>query len=148
MEVNQKLNVGAKEFFDALAVSVAYDVSRTVGKKVNPSQLYPGYRYQKKMKNKVRQEGDVDVVIKQFSSPDCYEARFKSSQGTNFILYKIEDMKDGNVMIHYSEGFEGKNTFRALNHKLISWLYLRGARKRISRMLLSMESYIKEQREN
>lgn len=146
MEVNQKLKVGATEFFDALAASIAYDVSQAVGKKVSPSQLYPGYRYKKKMKNKVRQEGDVDVVIKQFQSPTAYEARFQSAQGTNFITYRIEDNKDGSITVHYAEGFEGGSASKSLNYKLISWIYLRGAKKRITRMLTAMETYIKEQR--
>lgn len=144
MEVKQKLSVSAKDFFDALATSIAYDVSQAVGKKVSPTQLYPGYRYKKKMKNKVKREGDVDVVIKQFQPPECYEARFRSAQGTNIITYKIEDCKDGNIIVHYSEGFEGGSTAKSLNYKLMSWLYVRGAKKRISRMLLSMEGYIKE----
>lgn len=146
MEVKQKLNVSAKDFFDALATSIAYDVSQAVGKKVSPTQLYPGYRYKKKMKNKVRREGDVDVVIKRFASPDCYEARFRSAQGTNIISYEIEDCKDGNIIVHYSERFEGGSTSKSLNYKLMSWLYVRGAKKRISRMLLSMEGYIKERK--
>ena len=36
MEVNQTLNVEAKEFFDTLADSVAYDVSQAQGKTVEP----------------------------------------------------------------------------------------------------------------
>jgi len=62
MEVNQKLNVEAKEFFNALATSVAYDISQATGKKVNPDQVYSGFRYKKKMKNKMGQENHVDVM--------------------------------------------------------------------------------------
>jgi len=40
MEVSQKLNVEAKEFFNALATSVAYDISQATGKKVDPDQIY------------------------------------------------------------------------------------------------------------
>jgi hypothetical protein len=145
MEVNQKLNVEAKEFFDALASSVAYDVSQATGKKVNPDQIYSGFRYKKKMKNKIGQDNHVDVVIKQFVSPSCYEAKFRTSQGTNVIFYEIEDSKDGSIMVHYREGFEGENTSNSLNYKLVSWFYQRGSKKRISRMLSSMESFIKGQ---
>ncbi|MDR2021858.1 MAG: DUF3284 domain-containing protein [Hungatella sp.] len=146
MEVNQKLNVEAKEFFNALAASVAYDISQATGKKVNPDQIYSGFRYKKKMKNKMGQENNVDVVIKQFVSPSCYEAGFRTSHGTNFILYEIADSKDGNSMVHYREEFEGESTSYSLNHRLVSWFYQKASKKRITRMLLSIESFIKEKR--
>jgi hypothetical protein len=147
MEVNQKLKVEAKEFFNALADSVAYDISQATGKKVNPDQIYSGFRYHKKMKNKMGQDNHVDVVIKQFVSPVCYEANFRSSQGTNVIVYEIEDGKDGNIVVHYKEGFEGKSTSNSLNYKIVSWFYQRNSKKRISRMLTSMEGFIQKQRE-
>jgi hypothetical protein len=146
MEVSQKLNVEAKEFFNALASSVAYDISQATGKKVNPDQIYSGFRYKKKMKNKMGQENHVDVVIKQFVSPSCYEASFRTSHGTNVISYEIEDSKDGNSMVHYREGFEGESTSYSLNYKIVSWFYQKGSKKRVSRMLSSMESFIKGQR--
>ncbi len=143
MEVSQKLNVEAKEFFDALASSVAYDITQATGEKVNPDQIYSGFRYHKKMKNKMGQESHVDVVIKQFVAPSCYEVNFRSSQGTNVIFYEIQDSKDGNIVVHYKERFEGENTSNSLNYKLVSWLYQKGSKKRISRMLSSMESFIR-----
>lgn len=146
MEINQKLNVEAKEFFDALAYSAAYDVSRATGKKVNQDQLYSGCRYKKKLKNKLGQDGEVEVKIRRFESPSCYEAQFRSSQGVNVILYEIEDDKNGSIMVHYKEEFEGASGAKALNYKLVSWFYRRSFKKRASRMLLSMESYIKGQR--
>lgn len=146
MEVNQKLNVEAKEFFNALANSVAYDISQATGKKVSPDQVYSGFRYKKKMKNKMGQENHVDVMIKQFVSPSCYEASFRTSHGTNVIFYEIEDSKDGNIMVHYREVFEGESTSYSLNYKIVSWFYQKGSRKRVTRMLSSMESFIKGQR--
>lgn len=143
MEVNQKLNVKAKEFFDALASSVAYDVSQAAGKTVTPDQIYSGYCYKKKMRNKMGQESHVDVVIKQFISPCCYEAKFRSAQGTNTIFYEIKDDGDGNIVVHYKERFEGENIFSSLNYKIVSWFYQRSSQKRISRMLLSIESFIR-----
>ncbi|MDR1550654.1 MAG: DUF3284 domain-containing protein [Hungatella sp.] len=146
MEVNQRLNVEAKEFFDALASSVAYDISQATGKKVNPDQIYSGFRYEKKMKNKIGRENHVDVVIRQFVFPSCYEAKFRTSQGTNFIFYEIQDSRDGNIVVHYREGFEGESTSNSLNYKLVSWFYQKASKKRISRMLTSMENFIKGQR--
>ena len=146
MEVNQTLNVEAKEFFDTLAASVAYDVSQAQGKTVEPGQIYSGLCYKKKMKNKLGQESGVEVVIKQFVPPACYEAEFRSSQGTTAILYRIEAGGDGNIMVHYTEGFEGKHGSNSANYKIVSWFYARSAKKRISRMLSSMEGFIKERR--
>lgn len=146
MEINQKLQVSAPDFFEALAGSVAYDISQAVGKKVNPDQIYSGYRYTKKMKNKVKQEGDVQVKIKQFTAPVCYEAAFKSAQGTNFISYQIEDLQDGTIRVRYSEGFEGESSVKSLNYKITSALYSHIAKKRMTKMLKSMEQYIQNKK--
>lgn len=88
----------------------------------------------------------MDVMIKQFLSPSCYEASFRTSHGTNVIFYEIEDSKDGNIMVHYREVFEGESTSYSLNYKIVSWFYQKGSRKRVTRMLSSMESFIKGQR--
>lgn len=148
MKVIQKLNVGAKDFFDALAASVAFDITQATGNTVNPHQLYSGLCYQKKLKNKIGQETSVDVVIRQFVSPRCYEAGFCTAHGTNVIIYEIEDSKDGNIMVHYREEFEGESSTYSLNHKIVSWFYQKKAKKRISRMLSSMASFIREQAAN
>lgn len=142
MEVNQRLNVEAKEFFNVLASLAAYDISRSTGKKLNPDQLYSGFHYKKKIKNKMGQEGNVDMVINQFATPGCYEASFRTSQGSNVILYEIEDSNDGSIMVHYREGFEGENTSCSVNHKIVSWFYQKASEKRISRMLSAMERFI------
>lgn len=142
MEVSQKLKVGATEFFDALASSVAYDIAQATAKEISPEQIHSGFCYKKRMKNKVGQKSYVDVVIKQFVAPVCYEADFRTSQGTNVISYKIEESNDGNIVVHYRESFEGENTLGALNYKIVSWLYNKSTKRRISRLLSSMESYI------
>lgn len=142
MELKQNLQLGAKEFFDAIAKSVSYDVSQAVGKTVKPEQLYSGFRYTKKMKNKVGRSGDVQVIIKQFNAPVNYEAVFRSAQGENFVSYHIEELQGGSIMVHYEEGYEGDSTAKSLNYKLMSKLYDRKARKRVTQMLKSMEQYI------
>lgn len=142
MELVERLSVGPEEFFKALSKSAAYDVSQAVGKTVSPSQLYSGYTYKKKFKNKLGQAGETTVVLKKFEPPKAYEAWFKTSQGRNFISYEIEDLKDGSIKVHYQEGFEGKGMSYSLNYKLMSWLVQRGAKKRVRQTLKSMETFI------
>lgn len=142
MELVERLQVGPEEFFNALSKSVAYDVSQAVGKTISPSQLYSGYSYKKKIKNKMGQSGETSVVLKKFEPPVGYEAWFKTSQGKNFISYEIEDLKDGSIKVHYREGFEGKKVSLSWNYKLMAWLYQRSAKKRVKQTLKSMEEFI------
>lgn len=146
MEINKILNVEAEEFFHVLASSAAYDIREATGEKINPEQIYAGLSYKKMMKNKLGQESQVEVLIRQFSPPSCYEACFYTSHGTNVIYYKIEDSKDGNIMVHYRESFEGGNSSYSLNYRISSWFYQKGLQKRITKMLLSIENFIQRQR--
>lgn len=142
MEVKQTLKVSADCFFDTLAASVSYDISRATGITVRPEQIHSGYRYTKKMKNKVKQEGDVQVTIDKYEYPVCYQATFQSAQGINLITYEIEDHKDGSITVLYGESFEGSSAAKTLNYKLVSIFFQHGGKKRMTRTLKAMEEFI------
>lgn len=146
LEVRETLRVGAEEFFSQLLVSVLYDIKSATGEEAEEIDLYPGYRYEKKMKNKLGSQGDVTVEITEFSPPLAYGARFESAAGTNQIHYQIEPQGEGQILVAYSEGYDGDTKSQTLNYKLVSALYKRGARKRTISMLHAMEDYIQKNR--
>ena len=145
MDVKENLKVNADVFFDTLAESILYDISQALETPITMEQITPEYIYVKKMKNKLGQQGDVHVTIQQFLKPELYEASFQSTQGVNHISYKITDLHDGSIEVEYHEDFDGKNTSGSLNYKLFSSLYQHSAKKRVTRMLHSMETYIQHQ---
>lgn len=146
MEINEKLYISAEEFFDAIAESVAYDISESTGKKVRPKQIKKGFTYSKKLKTKIGKKGTTKITITQFEAPICYSAEFISSQGTNEMSYHIEPLEDGSIGVHYEENFKGSSKLKELNFKLVSIFYNRSAKKRAKRLLRSIEQFVIEKR--
>ena len=69
IEVKERLNVSAKDFFSKLEESVIYDIEKSTGKKLVPRDIYNGFKYTKNLKNKLGRRGEVDVIITHFVSP-------------------------------------------------------------------------------
>lgn len=143
MEITRHLQVEAKDFFDAIAESAAYDMTQSTGNHVTAAQIQPGYSYKKALKNKLGQKADVEITINRFLSPQQYEVSFRSTQGNNIVSYDIDSQPDGSIVVCYKENFEGINKTKSLNYKLVSWIYTRGAKKRILQTLAAIEQYIK-----
>nr|WP_294468027.1 DUF3284 domain-containing protein [uncultured Sellimonas sp.] len=147
MEIREKLQVTAEEFFSQMMVSVLYDIKSATGKEMKKEQLHKGYHYTKKMKNKVGRAGDVKVTITEYDPPHRYTASFDSASGTNRISYRIEETRDGEIEVCYLEDYEGETRSQNLNYRIIGALYTRSAKKRTKRMFHAMEDYIRKNRD-
>lgn len=141
IEVKERLYVDVNEFFNQLETSIAYDIEQATGKKIKP---YKGYKYKKVMKNKVGRKGEVEVVITDLTPPKCYSASFKSINGINKISYIIEEIEEYCIDVTYREEFEGNTKAVDTNFKLMQFFYKRRARKRASKILRAMESYLRQ----
>lgn len=147
IEVKEKLNVEAGEFFSQVLVSVLYDIKSATGRDVKEGQIHKGYSYTKKMKNKMGRQGDVKIKITEFEPPVLYGARFQSLSGTNSIRYEIRDTGNGQIEVTYTEGYDGDTKSQDLNYRIIGAFYKRKAKKRTRQMLHAMETYIRQNRE-
>ncbi len=142
IEVKEKLYVDIQDFFHKIEESVIYDIEQSTGKKMIAKDIKKGFRYTKKMKNKLGRKGDVDIVISKFVSPISYAAEFKSAQGINKIEYLIEEVESKCIDVTYREDFLGYTSSANWNFKLINFFYKRRATKRARRMLKAIEHYI------
>lgn len=145
MQVQEKLYVSADEFFQKLGDSVAYDITNSTGKKIRAKQITKGYSYTKTLKGKVSRKGSVKVTIAEFEAPVKYVAEFQSSQGVNYVSYVIEQLDDEHIGVTYSEDFKGASAMKSANFKVMSFFYNRGAKKKATRLLRSIEAYIVEE---
>lgn len=146
MEVCEKLYVGASEFWEVLQSSLAYDITQATGKNVRPKQVKKGYSYTKTLKNKTGRKGTVKVTITEFEEPVKYEAKFESTQGVNYIAYEIEQLDADHIGVTYREDFDGASGTKAVNFKIMSFFYNRGAKKKATKLLRAIEKSILDQK--
>lgn len=147
MELIHELNVGAGEFFGALAQSAAYDISQAAGQEIKPENIYPGFRYKKRMKNQLGQQGDVDVIVREFLPPSRYSVSFRTGQGLTTVCYEIEAKDEEHILVHYKEEYDSKSKLQNLNYRLVSHLYNRKAERRMRRTLDAVGDYAKHSNE-
>lgn len=146
MEVCEKLYVKAEDFWATLETSLAYDITQATGKNVRPKQIKKGYSYTKTLKNKTGRKGSVKVTITDFEQPVKYAAKFESRNGVNYITYAIEQLDADHIGVTYREDFEGATGTKAVNFKIMSLFYNRGAKKKATRLLRAIEKNIQEQK--
>lgn len=144
VQVEEKLDVTAEDFFERIADSVLYDIKDSVGKEISREELCKGYRYVKDMKNKVGRSGKVDIEITEYQPPLRYSAKFHSAGGTNRIEYEIEKLEEGRIQVRYTEDYDGNSKSQEWNYRIIGALYKRKAKKRMADMLHGIEAYIKK----
>lgn len=148
ISIQEKLYIDAESFFDAIAHSVAYDISDASGKKTSIKQIKKGFSYTKVMKNKVKRKGKVSVKITKWNPPFSYSAEFTSFSGINTLSYEIETLEEGCIGVNYMEDFKGVTKSKDMNFKLVSVFYNRKAKKRALRLIRAIEKYAQETKGN
>ncbi|MEG0314416.1 MAG: DUF3284 domain-containing protein [Erysipelotrichaceae bacterium] len=141
-EIKRKLDVKAEDFFEKLSDSLVFDITAATGKNVRVNQISEGYKYTKKLKTKTGKSGNVKVTITKFEAPKVYASTFTSAQGDNFISYEINKLSDEQIEVVYTEDYKGTSNAKDLNAKVMQFLYKRGNKKRINKLLTKMEAFI------
>lgn len=147
MIIKKNLNVTVEEFYGFIQEMVLQDIREATGRTVDISEVQPGYKYKKKLTNRVGQVGNVKTEIVNLSSNN-YRAEFKSEQGINVLSYTYEALDDSNIELTYEEDFIGKSSAMKWNYKLMSLLYNHSNKKRIRLLLNQIEKLITDRRES
>ena len=71
-------------------------------------------------------------------------ASFKSINGINKISYTIEEIEEYCIDVTYCEEFEGNSKSIDMNFKFMQFFYKRRAKKRASKILRAIESYLRQ----
>nr|WP_300002023.1 DUF3284 domain-containing protein [Tissierella sp.] len=142
MQTDLKLDVSKEEFFDFLSASIIGDIKQSTGEELLKEDIAENYTYEKNIKNKMGRAGDVKVTIVDFKPFEKYRAKFTSFQGDNIIAYEIEELKDDQIHVTYSEDYIAADKMKALNFKLVNSLYKKRALSKSETILKNIESYI------
>jgi hypothetical protein len=146
MKVSISIEASASAFYNLLMDSIIHDIKQATNKKVTMKDLVSGYKYKKKLTSKMGKHEKATVKLLKIERPYCYEASFTNARGTNIIGYYIKEEDEGYIEVTYSE--EYTNNKGQLNFKLMSLLYQRRSKKRITNLLRQMEIYLQTQKDN
>ena len=145
MKLEVSLNVKNYELFDLIVNSLIYDIQSHCGKLVEKKELSRGYMYQKLLTNKLGKKSYVSACILELNAPTDYSIQFEKNNQINIISYHIEDSVD-HIIVRYSEDYKTTKRSLEINHKFMSVFYNKSNKKKILKMLYSMEEYILSQR--
>lgn len=146
MEINVELYASKEEFFNFLTLSILQDIKQSTNKDLAKEEIINSYSYQKKLRNKVGREGDVNVKIMAFEPNEKYIARFKGNQGENIISYIVTDINDAKINVNYKEQYIEADKIKGLNYKIVNFFYNKKAEKKARKMIKQIEYYIEKNR--
>ena len=147
MFVQMRLNVTADELFDVLLNSIHHDIEQAKAKKVPIFKIKTGYTYTKILKNKIGQKTKATATITKLEKPTSYEITFKSGRGVNTVAYELKTLDEDVLEVTYSENYEAKTSWQAINNTLMSKIFTRPASRKAKALIGMMEAYILQMRE-
>lgn len=145
MIINKTLEVSINELDGFIKAMVKQDIENTTGKKVKQEDISRGYKYTKKIPNKMGKDTSTTTKIRELSTGK-YEAVFETTQGINMISYTYHALDDNRIELVYEETFDADSKAKDINFKAMSFLYKRSSNKKANLMLAKIENHIIENR--
>ena len=140
------LNCSVEEVWNAIESSLLYDIEMATSQKVEPKDFDVGFTYQKKMRASRGGMITADVVIKEFDMNKKYTAQFTTNEGINIVSYSLERMNDTECKLTYIEEYKANKKLNSWNAELVSVFLVFNYKKRIRKMMESIENYVVSQR--
>jgi hypothetical protein len=139
MKVTRHIEGDYKRCWKVLMDGFINDVAYATGKHLKARDITEGYTYNKRMHGKI-QSADVKVALTKLVKNEIYEASFYTRQGVNTLSYTLVPSDEHSFDLIYEETFAGSKASINMNHKLMSFLYSRGSKKRINKVLDKVQS--------
>jgi len=146
MKIEVIVAVSCEEFFDILMESLRHDIKAATGDAIDVEALKSGYTYDKKLANKFGHENSSKTTLTKIDYPNCYEIKFSTHRGDNWLRYELQDLNNGTTKIIYEESYDASTKSQAANHNMMKYFYKWSAKKRIIKMINQIEEHIKTQR--
>lgn len=134
MNVEVKLEVSAKDFWEIILNSIKQDVGEDV-------EIYSGLTFEKKLPTTLAGTVTAKAVISEFTD-SSYCVDFITSKSTVHLAYKTVETEDG-IMVSYSEEETFNKTIDKWNAKIVMAFYKKSRTKRLTMKLKSIERHIK-----
>lgn len=146
MQVERELQVSAEEFFNQVLYSVQQDIYTATRKSVDVNAIPAGFTYEKGINNKFGKASKTKIKIVELRVPFVYKAEFTSQYGVNFVAYRVTEIEPKRIKVTYEEGFKGATLGKNVNAKFMQIFYTMNSKKRVNRLLSSIETYIVQNR--
>ncbi|MGO1368484.1 MAG: DUF3284 domain-containing protein [Senegalia sp. (in: firmicutes)] len=142
MKVSLDLQVSKEEFFDFLYNSVIKDVKESTGKDLSKEDIVEGFKYEKILKTRVGELGEIKISLVEFNLYKKYKARYESKQGENIIEYDVNSLSDEKIKVIYREKYIAPDMIKALNFKIANFFNKKKTMQKAKNLLKNIESYI------
>lgn len=122
MKYSQTIYCSAKEAWDIISKSVAYEIGQAKNTTIAIEDIKEGYTYRKDMQASRGGKMKTEIVITAFDAPKRYSAKVSSKEGVNYMSYCLDEVDDEECIITYEETFQSSKLMTGLNAKLVSFL--------------------------
>ena len=143
IEVEKELNISAKDAFDLFSKIIIEDIKSSTGKELNKEEIHSGYSYKKKMKNKLKQSANVEVLLSIYEPNRVYETQYISGDGNYTTRYTVEEIDDKSIKVTYFEEYKANATLSRANSKLIDFFTKRRNKSIAKQRLELIEKTVK-----
>ncbi|OCN05808.1 hypothetical protein A4S06_07145 [Erysipelotrichaceae bacterium MTC7] len=141
MKLAKTLNISADEYFDFIVNSFVQELPKATRKRVNTSDIKPGFSYkqtyQLKTGNFISRK-----VITEFEYGKVYAMEMDVPDGKQYFKHEIESKGPYKIKIRYTEVADSKNSLQAIIRKFREF----SAKAKMSGRFEAIEKHIIENR--
>jgi hypothetical protein len=120
------------------------DVASATGRRLRRREIVKGYSYNKQMLGRIGKAGTVNITLTELIANQFYQASFESRQGVNTLSYRLVPQGEDQFDLVYEEQFTSPRKTTEWNYHIMSFLYTRGSKKRINKVLDKVEALTKQ----
>ncbi|MGL5978270.1 MAG: DUF3284 domain-containing protein [Erysipelotrichaceae bacterium] len=142
MKIEVQLSVNAPALYQLLIQSAKHDI-KTIHPEVEDEAIQVGYTYEKSMRTRLGMDSATRLSLSSLDENKRYAYVVASGKGSYEVSYTLDSNADG-VLVTYEESFDSDAKMQSWNYKLMSALYKRKSKKRMTAMLRQMEAFILE----
>ena len=139
MQITQMIDGSLTEIKNLLEKSLIEDI-QSHEMTIPKDNDFTDFEYQKTLSSSSH---PIQVMIHiEKMDESSYKSFIQTKQGTYVLSYAFEEISQDRVKVIYEESFVSSNVMMSLNHKLMSGLYGRRNKKKMQRVLNSLNQAI------
>ncbi|WP_303972740.1 DUF3284 domain-containing protein [Streptococcus merionis] len=141
MEVKKTVNASAKDIYCFLLSALKSDYEAALGRTAQASALQEGLQFHKKFGKNQANQAHVRVTVLKPNKE--YGLAFRSSRGTQWLRYQIEEKDDRSCHIVYTEEFSPEGKLNTWNYKLLMPFMRRSLEQRMALQIEKLAEFAK-----
>lgn len=142
MKVEMIVGVSQNDFFEYLIQSIMIDIFKNSNDFKNKEDIKKGITYKKKIIQRDGKEIETQIEILNVIKPNLYKCRVDVGDNSNEITYETKYMNENQTLVFYHESYHSNKKMNMWNYYLVSFLLTKVNKRKIKKMLISMENHI------